>query len=73
MNAEFRSCERLGKENRKLGGRLIIAKSAGSILSFLLANTFNTSIALESYPTKLKHVKVIPVYKEGDETDPDNY
>ena len=50
-----------------------ILKSASSILSYLLANIFNTSIELGSYPTKLKHAKVISIYKEVDETDPNNY
>ena len=50
-----------------------ILKSASSILSYLLANIFNTSIELGSYPSKLKHAKVIPIYKDGDETDPNNY
>ena len=38
-----------------------------------MANIFNASIQLGIYPSKLKHAKVIPIYKDGDETDPNNY
>ena len=31
------------------------------------------SVTMGQYPTKLKHAKVIPVYKCDDETDPGNY
>ena len=33
----------------------------------------NKSVSQGVYPSKLKHAKVIPVYKSDDETDPGNY
>jgi hypothetical protein len=33
----------------------------------------NLSIQNGVFPSKLKHAKVIPVYKDDDETDPGNY
>ena len=33
----------------------------------------NLSVTLGEYPSNLKHAKVIPVYKDDDETDPANY
>ena len=50
-----------------------ILKCASSTLSYVLANIFNASINCGNYPSKLKHAKVIPIYKDGDETDPNNY
>ena len=51
----------------------LVLKSASTIFSHVLANIFNASIQLGIYPSKLKHAKVIPIYKDGDETDPNNY
>ena len=42
-------------------------------LSPLLAALMNKSISTGIYPHLLKHAKVIPVYKTGDETDSCNY
>ena len=38
-----------------------------------LTEIFNTSIIQGKYPSKLKISKVTPIFKVGDETDPDNY
>ena len=43
---------------------------AKHILSKPLAEIMNMSVTMGQYPTKLKHAKVIPVYKCDDETDP---
>ena len=51
----------------------LVLKSASTFLSHVLANIFNASLQLGIYPSKLKHAKVIPIYKDGDETDPNNY
>ena len=50
-----------------------ILKSASSFISNIIAETFNTSVEIGKYPTKLKMAKVIPIYKSDDETDPNNY
>ena len=42
-------------------------------ISVLLANIFNLSITKGKYPTKLKLNKIIPIFKEEDETCVNNY
>ena len=49
-----------------------ILKCASSTLSYVL-RIFKASINCGNYPSKLKHAKVIPIYKDGDEIDPNNY
>ena len=49
-----------------------LLKSVRHSLSPLLAALMNKSISTGIYPHLLKHAKVIPVYKTGDETDPCN-
>ena len=46
---------------------------AKNILSPPLAELINLSVQTGKYPSKLKHAKIIPVYKGADETDPSNY
>ena len=43
------------------------------VISSALAQLMNKSILCGMYPRQLKHAKVIPVHKTGDETDPSNY
>ena len=50
-----------------------LLKSVRHSLSPLLAALMNKSISTGIYPHLLKHAKVIPVYKTGEETDPCNY
>ena len=50
-----------------------LLKSVRQSLSPFLAALMNKSISTGIYPHLLKHAKVIPVYKTGDETDPCNY
>ena len=50
-----------------------LLKSVRHSLSPLLAALMNKSIYTDIYPHLLKHAKVIPVYKTGDETQPCNY
>ena len=50
-----------------------ILKSSSNVLSRPLAHIMNNSVLTGQYPSKLKHAKVIPIYKGGDETDPSNY
>ena len=50
-----------------------ILKCARNILSSPLAELINLSLQSGKYPSKLKHAKVIRVYKGDDETDPNNY
>ena len=50
-----------------------LLKSVRHSLSPALAALMNKSISTGIYPHLLKHAKVIPVYKTGDETDPCNY
>ena len=50
-----------------------ILKCARNILSSPLAELINLSLQSGKYPSKLKHAKIIRVYKGDDETDPNNY
>ena len=50
-----------------------VLKCAKNIISPPLAELINLSVQTGKYPSKLKHAKIIPVYKGDDETDPSNY
>ena len=50
-----------------------ILKCASDIIKDILADIFNKSVELGIYPSKLKMAKVIPVFKNDDDTDPNNY
>ena len=52
---------------------ICILKGAEYIISDTLADIINMSVQTGVYPSKLKHAKVIPVYKAGDETERGNY
>lgn len=43
------------------------------ILSPILANIINLTIECGTYPSKLKKAKIVPIFKSGDQSDPDNY
>ena len=49
-----------------------LLKLAKSAISIPLTEIFDKSVLTEVYPAKLKHAKVIPVYKGEDETLPEN-
>ena len=38
-----------------------------------LAKIFSLSVIQGKYPSNLKISKIVPIFKAGDETDPDNY
>ena len=50
-----------------------ILKGANFVVSATLADMMNMSVQIGVYPSKLKHAKVIPVYKTGDEAEPGIY
>ena len=50
-----------------------LLKCSRQILSEPLAIIFNTSIESGTFPKKLKIAKVIPIFKAGDATAPNNY
>ena len=50
-----------------------IFKYGSSILSNPLASIMNLSIQNSIYPSELKHAKIVPVYKYGDDLAPGNY
>ena len=50
-----------------------ILKGACQTLSKPLTISLNKSVQSGIYPSKLKHAKVIPVFKNEDEPDPNNY
>ena len=50
-----------------------ILRCARYIISQPLSDIINNSVSQGIYPSKLKHAKVIPIYKGEDDTDPGNY
>ena len=50
-----------------------ILKSSRCILSSPLATIFKTSISSETFPDKLKTSKITPIFKAGEDNDPNNY
>ena len=50
-----------------------IMKCASKIISSPLRKLIDKSIEIGAYPSKLKHAKVVPIYKGEDKTDPSNY
>ena len=52
---------------------ICILKGANHIVSTTLAEIMNMLFQTGVYPSKLKHAKITPVYKTGDETEPGNY
>ena len=50
-----------------------ILKCASNIISSPLCKVINNSTETGAYPSKLKHAKVVPVFKGEDKTDPSNY
>ena len=50
-----------------------LLKLSNYILSPILANNVNLSIEHGTYPSKLKKAKIVPIFKYGDQSDPDNY
>ena len=51
-------------------GRIPENKSYGLHIQ---ANIINLSIGHGTYPSKLKKAKIVPIFKYGDQSDPDNY
>ena len=50
-----------------------LLKYASSSIKDILAEMFNLSVQIGSYPTKLKTSKITPIHKSDDESDPNNY
>ena len=50
-----------------------VLKYAKNILSSPLAELINLSVQTGKYLSKLKHAKIMPVYKGDDQSDPSNY
>ena len=49
------------------------SKCASDIISYVLCRLFNLPIELGVYPSKLKISKIIPLSKNDDRTDANNY
>jgi hypothetical protein len=48
-------------------------KFAGNVISIPLSHIFNLSLASGNFPAKLKQCRVIPIFKNGDQLECDNY
>ena len=50
-----------------------LLKCSCHIISAPLATLINNSVQRGIFPSKLKHAKIIPIFKNGDEAEPGNY
>ena len=50
-----------------------ILKLSSELLACPLVTIINKSVDSGTYPSKLKHAKIIPIFKSDDDTDPNNY
>ena len=49
-----------------------ILKCSRDIIAKPLTTLFNVSVQNGRFPSRLEHAKVVPLFKDGDETDPCN-
>ena len=50
-----------------------LLKCSRHIISKPIANIVNQSVCMGIFPSKLKHAKIIPIYKDGNVDEPSNY
>ena len=50
-----------------------LLKCCRHIISKPIADMINNSVSKGSFPSKLKHAKIVPIFKDGDEAEPSNY
>ena len=50
-----------------------LLKCSRHIISKPIANIVNQSVCMGIFPSKLKHAKIIPIYKDGNEDESSNY
>ena len=50
-----------------------LLKIARHVIATPLSTLINLSVENGYFPSKLKHAKIIPIFKEGDDTDPSNF
>ena len=50
-----------------------LLKCASSTIAPVLSEIFNASVTLAKYPSKLKLSKITPIFKNGEESDANNY
>ena len=50
-----------------------LLKCSSNVISGILADILNISISTGVYPSKLKMAKIIPIFKQDDDTDANNY
>ena len=50
-----------------------IIRQLGVVIAPLISDIFNECIHLDVFPDLLKIAKVVPMFKDGDKTDPSNY
>ena len=63
----------LGKSHGVYSCPVSFLKVSKCFISQPLTDIMNTSILEGTFPKKLKLAKVVPVFKNGDDTDPNNY
>ena len=61
------------KAHRLYSCPIRLLKCSRHIISKPIANIVNQSVCMGIFPSKLKHAKIIPIYKDGNEDEPSNY
>ena len=63
----------IGKSHGAYSCRTIILKVSKRLISIPLMEITNASILEEAYPYKLNLTRAVPIFKSGDDSDPNNY
>lgn len=63
----------IGKSHGAYSCPTIISKVAKRLISIPLMEITNASILVGAYPKKLNLTRAVPIFKSGDDSDPNNY
>ena len=67
------SCIQNNKSHGLYSSPTQLLKCSSNVISGILTDILNISISTGVYPSKLKMAKIIPIFKQDDDTDANNY